>query len=216
MTKAGEYYRRLARNLDTPEPAPPLPRPRPKPDPALFPRDSQRHGDRDPGARSLLDLRAPHPQARRARCHRGDAERRRARHDHSRCAGDFAEQYPKALPAHAQEILLALGADAFAEIAEAYPELYAEWWPRFTRLATEFVVWEQNAPRRSRGDLRGALRTPVDPAARRHDLQSARPRRPYRAPARRRLHHRRLQDRPAARREGGLCRLLAAADPRGR
>ena len=58
--------------------------------------------------------------------------------------GTFAEQYPKALPAHAQEILLALGTDAFAEIAEAYPELYAEWWPRFTRLATEFVVWEQN------------------------------------------------------------------------
>ena len=43
-----------------------------------------------------------------------------------------------------RRILLALGADAFAEIAEAYPELYAEWWPRFTRLATEFVVWEQN------------------------------------------------------------------------
>ena len=60
------------------------------------------------------------------------------------CWATFAEQYPKALPAHAQEILLALGTDAFAEIAEAYPELYAEWWPRFTRLATEFVVWEQD------------------------------------------------------------------------
>ena len=47
------------------------------------------------------------------------------------------------------------------------------------------------------------------------DLHPARPRRPDRAPPRRRLHHRRLQDRPAARREGGLCRLLAAADPRG-
>jgi ATP-dependent helicase/nuclease subunit B len=57
--------------------------------------------------------------------------------------GQFTEQFPKALPAHAQEILLSLGTEAFAEIAEAYPELYAEWWPRFTRLAAEFVVWEQ-------------------------------------------------------------------------
>ena len=44
---------------------------------------------------------------------------------------------------------------------------------------------------------------------------SARPRRPDRAPARRRLHHRRFQDRPAAGRAGSLCGLLAAADARG-
>jgi ATP-dependent helicase/nuclease subunit B len=57
--------------------------------------------------------------------------------------GGFAQQYPKALPAHAQEILLDLGTEAFFEIEQTYPELYAEWWPRFQRLATEFVVWEQ-------------------------------------------------------------------------
>jgi ATP-dependent helicase/nuclease subunit B len=57
--------------------------------------------------------------------------------------GGFTEAYPKALPAHAQEDLLSRGVEAFAEISEAFPELYAEWWPRFTRLATEFVVWEQ-------------------------------------------------------------------------
>jgi len=143
MTKAGEYYRRLARTLDTPEPAPPLPRPRPKPDPALFPRDlSVTEIEilvRDPYsifARHVLrldalDAIAVTPSA---------AERGTIIHD---VLGQFAEQFPKAMPSHAQEVLLALGTDAFAEIAEAYPELYAEWWPRFTRLATEFVVWEQ-------------------------------------------------------------------------
>ncbi len=57
--------------------------------------------------------------------------------------GDFAQRYPEALPAHALEILLGKGEEEFEAVAEAYPELYAEWWPRFQRLATEFVVWEQ-------------------------------------------------------------------------
>ncbi|WP_371826821.1 double-strand break repair protein AddB [Microvirga sp. VF16] len=143
MTKSGDYYRRLARTLDTPEPAPPLPRPRPKPDPALFPRSlSVTEIEtllRDPYsifARHILKLDALDAIAVTPSA----AERGTIIHD---VLGQFAEQYPKALPAHAQEILLALGTDAFADIAEAYPELYAEWWPRFTRLATEFVVWEQ-------------------------------------------------------------------------
>ncbi|MBO1906762.1 double-strand break repair protein AddB [Microvirga sp. 3-52] len=144
MTKAGDYYRRLARTLDTPEPAPSLPRPRPKPNPALFPRSLSvteiETLVRDPYsifARHILKLDALDAIAVTPSA----ADRGTIIHD---VLGQFAEQYPKALPAHAQEILLALGTDAFADIAEAYPELYAEWWPRFTRLATEFVVWEQN------------------------------------------------------------------------
>jgi ATP-dependent helicase/nuclease subunit B len=144
MTKAGDYYRRLARTLDTPEPAPSLPRPRPKPDPALFPRSLSvteiETLVRDPYsifARHILKLDALDAIAVTPSA----ADRGTIIHD---VLGKFAEQYPKALPAHAQEILLALGTDAFADITEAYPELYAEWWPRFTRLATEFVVWEQN------------------------------------------------------------------------
>jgi ATP-dependent helicase/nuclease subunit B len=144
MTKAGDYYRRLARTLDTPEPAPSLPRPRPKPDPALFPRSLSvteiETLVRDPYsifARHILKLDALDAIAVTPSA----ADRGTIIHD---VLGQFAERYPKALPAHAQEILLALGTDAFADIAEAYPELYAEWWPRFTRLATEFVVWEQN------------------------------------------------------------------------
>ncbi|HEV2564622.1 MAG TPA: double-strand break repair protein AddB [Microvirga sp.] len=143
MTKTGEYYRRLARTLDTPEPAPPLPRPRPRPDPALFPRSLSvteiETLVRDPYsifARHILKLDALEAIAVTPSA----ADRGTIIHD---VLGKFAETYPKAVPAHALEELLALGTDAFAEIAEAYPELYAEWWPRFTRLATEFVTWEQ-------------------------------------------------------------------------
>jgi len=143
MTRAGDVYRRLARTLDTPEPAPPLPRPRPQPDPSLFPRSLSvteiETLVRDPYsifARHILKLDALDPIAVTPSA----AERGTIIHT---VLGTFAERYPKALPAHAQEILLALGTEAFAGIAEAYPELYAEWWPRFTRLATEFVAWEQ-------------------------------------------------------------------------
>lgn len=144
MTKAGDYYRRLARNLDTPEPAPPLPRPKPKPDPALFPRSLSvteiETLVRDPYsifARHILKLDALDAIAVTPSA----AERGTIIHD---VLGTFAEKYPKAIPAHALEELLALGTDAFVDIAEAYPELYAEWWPRFTRLATAFVDWEQD------------------------------------------------------------------------
>jgi ATP-dependent helicase/nuclease subunit B len=143
MVKAGERYRRLARSLDTPEPAPPLPRPRPKPDPALFPRTlSVTEIEvlvRDPYsifARHILKLDALDAIAVAPSA----ADRGTIIHD---VLGGFAEAYPKALPAHALEDLLSRGTEAFVEIAEAFPELYAEWWPRFTRLATDFVVWEQ-------------------------------------------------------------------------
>lgn len=143
MVKAGERYRRLARTLDTPEPAPPLPRPRPRPDPALFPRSLSvteiETLVRDPYsifARHILKLDALDALAVAPSA----AERGTIIHE---VLGGFAEQFPKALPAHAHEILLGLGENSFAGIAEAYPELYAEWWPRFQRLAAEFVVWEE-------------------------------------------------------------------------
>ncbi|WP_230529867.1 double-strand break repair protein AddB [Microvirga roseola] len=143
MVKAGEYYRRLARTLDMPEPAPPLPRPRPKPDPVLFPRSLSvteiETLVRDPYsifARHILKLDALDSIAVMP----GAADRGTIIHD---VVGTFAQKYPKAVPAHALEELLALGTDAFTEIAETYPELYAEWWPRFERLAAAFVNWEQ-------------------------------------------------------------------------
>ncbi len=143
MTRSGEYYRRLARTLDTPEPAPALPRPRPKPDPALFPRSlSVTEVEmlvRDPYsifARHVLKLDALDEIAVAPSA----AERGTIIHD---IIGTFGERYPKALPENAQEILLGLGTEAFFKIEQAYPELYAEWWPRFERLAAQFVVWEQ-------------------------------------------------------------------------
>lgn len=143
MTRAGEYYRRLARTLDTPEPAPALPRPRPKPDPALFPRSLSvteiETLVRDPYsifARHVLKLDALEAIAVAPSA----AERGTIIHD---IIGTFGELYPKTLPENAQEILLGLGTEAFFKIEQAYPELYAEWWPRFERLAAQFVVWEQ-------------------------------------------------------------------------
>jgi ATP-dependent helicase/nuclease subunit B len=143
MVKAGEHYRRLARTLDTPTPAPPLPRPAPKPDPSLFPRSLSvteiETLVRDPYsiyARHILKLDALDPIAAAPSA----AERGTIIHD---VLGSFAQDFPKALPDHALEDLLARGEERFRPVAEAFPELYAEWWPRFTRLATEFVVWER-------------------------------------------------------------------------
>jgi ATP-dependent helicase/nuclease subunit B len=143
MVGAGERYRRLARSLDTPLPAPPLRRPAPKPDPALFPRTlSVTEVEtlvRDPYsifARHVLRLDALEPIAGAPSA----AERGTIIHD---VLGSFARAYPTAMPAHALEDLLARGEEAFRPTEEAFPELYAEWWPRFERLAAEFVPWEQ-------------------------------------------------------------------------
>jgi ATP-dependent helicase/nuclease subunit B len=143
VTASGARYRHLARRLDTPAPSPPLPRPRPKPDPALFPRSLSvteiETLVRDPYAifaRHILKLDALEALASAP----GAADRGTIIHA---VLGDFAQRYPGDLPAHALEILLGKGEEEFEAVAEAYPELYAEWWPRFQRLATEFVVWEQ-------------------------------------------------------------------------
>lgn len=144
VTKAGERYRHLARALDMPLSLPTLARPRPKPDPALFPKSLSvteiETLVRDPYsifARHILRLDpldniAVAPSA---------AKRGTIIHT---VLGDFASVYPKDLPDYALEDLLGRGAEAFNPVAVAYPELYAEWWPRFQRLAGAFVVWEQN------------------------------------------------------------------------
>jgi ATP-dependent helicase/nuclease subunit B len=149
MQETGARYRRLAISLDTPRPAPPLRRPVPKPDPALFPRSlSVTEVEtlvRDPYAifaRHILKLDALDPVAAAPSA----AERGTIIHD---VIGAFTAAHPAVLPATAFEDLLARGEEAFAPIADAFPELHAEWWPRFTRLAAAFVVWEQGR----RGDL---------------------------------------------------------------
>jgi ATP-dependent helicase/nuclease subunit B len=140
----GHRYRALARRLDEPVIAPePLVRPAPKPDPILIPRSLSvteiETLVRDPYAvfaRHILKLDGLEPVALVPSA----AERGIIIHG---VLGAFAAKAPEALPPQAREVLLQLGQDAFLPLADAYPELYAEWWPRFERLASEFIAWEQ-------------------------------------------------------------------------
>ena len=143
MVDAGGRYLALARAIDTPLPAGPLPRPAPKPDPALFPRTLSvteiETLVRDPYsifARHVLKLDALEPVAETPSA----AKRGTIIHD---ILGGFAADHPDTLPPHALEDLIQRGEDKFRDIAEAFPELYAEWWPRFERMAAAFVVWEE-------------------------------------------------------------------------
>ena len=177
----------LARALETPAPTRPLSRPRAaSPTRRLFPRTPQRHGDRDAGARSLFDLRPPHPQARRARARRGGAGRGRARHHHPRHPRRLRRGSSRgAAAARLARTSCSAARTRSREIADAFPELYAEWWPRFERLAAEFVVWEDGAPRRDRHDPRGTLRIAAHGLAGRQRVHLAGPRRPHRSAPRR-------------------------------
>jgi len=140
---AGDRYRHLAHALDKPASVPPLQRPAPRPDPALFPRTLSvteiETLVRDPYsifARHILKLDALDPIAGMPSA----AQRGTIIHD---VLGSFAADYPTTMPPHALDDLIARGQAAFAPIEDAFPELYAEWWPRFERLATAFVVWEE-------------------------------------------------------------------------
>ncbi|HEY8566746.1 MAG TPA: double-strand break repair protein AddB [Beijerinckiaceae bacterium] len=150
LTRRGDVYRRLAQVLDTPEAAAPLPRPAPKPEPRHFPRTLSvteiETLVRDPYsifARHILKLDALEPVAGSPTA----ADRGTLIHD---ILGSFAADHPDALPAHAELDVLQRGADAFAPIKAAYPEVFAEWWPRFERLATAFVRFE----RKRRDDIK--------------------------------------------------------------
>jgi ATP-dependent helicase/nuclease subunit B len=143
MIQAGVRYRHLAQELDRAAAAAPLRRPEPKPDPALFPRSLSvteiETLVRDPYAifaRHVLKLDALDPIAGTP----GAAERGTIVHD---VLGRFAAEHPVALPPQAFARLLQMGQDAFRPIAEAFPDLYATWWPRFERLAAAFAAWEE-------------------------------------------------------------------------
>ncbi|MBO1022238.1 double-strand break repair protein AddB [Methylobacterium sp. SD274] len=140
----GRRFLGYAGALDRGEgPVPPrLTQPKPKPDPALFPRSlSVTEVEtlvRDPYiifARHVLGLDPLEPVAGRP----GASERGTLIHA---VLGDFAQTYPDILPEDAAERLRALADDEFAEIRQDFPELYAEWWPRYERLAAEFLDWE--------------------------------------------------------------------------
>ena len=214
----GDAYRRLARECSTRRsPRRALARPRPEPDPALFPRSlSVTEIEilvRDPYsifARHILKLDALDAIAVRAR-------RRRSRHDHPRRARLLrASLSARSARARARGPARPRRARTFADIAEAFPELYAEWWPRFDAPGdAQFVLWEaERRPgisRRLRRVLRRACRSrlptaassPCAPAPTGSSIGAT-----AASPS--------SISRPASRRgSGGLCGLLAAADARG-
>ncbi|GJD99767.1 double-strand break repair protein AddB [Methylobacterium isbiliense] len=164
----GERLRAHAAALDRGrEPVPPrLPRPAPKPDPALFPRTLSvteiETLVRDPYgifARHVLGLDPLEPVAVQPSA----SDRGTIVHA---VLGGFAQDFPTALPADPLGPLMQRALDAFARIAEAYPELYAEWWPRFERMAGAFLAWEaERRPGLARvhAEIAGRWAIPVAP-----------------------------------------------------
>jgi ATP-dependent helicase/nuclease subunit B len=143
MLARGENYRRLASAIDTPRPVEPLRRPAPQPGPERFPRrlslTEVETLVRDPYSifakhvlrLEPLDAIAVQPSV---------AERGTILHD---IIGGFVEAHPKELPHDAEAELLQRGADHFSGIADAYPELYALWWPAFIRFVPAYLEWER-------------------------------------------------------------------------
>lgn len=143
MTERGDRYRRLAAFVERAETVPPLRRPAPKPDPSYFPRSLSVTAietlQRDPYsiyAKHVLKLDALEPLAEAPSA----ADRGTIVHD---VFAAFSIRWPGELPENATEELLRLGSEAFADILGAFPQVYAEWWPRFERLAREFIPWER-------------------------------------------------------------------------
>ncbi|WP_375410446.1 double-strand break repair protein AddB [uncultured Methylobacterium sp.] len=138
--------------------------PKPRPDPALFPRSLSvteiETLVRDPYvifARHVLGLEPLEPVAGTP----GAAERGTLIHA---ILGQFAQDHPEAMPKGAAERLHSLAANAFGTISDTYPELYAEWWPRYERMAGRFLDWE--AARRPgllriHAEISGAWRIPL-------------------------------------------------------
>ncbi len=141
---AGRRFLAYAAAIDARPPQPRLAQPKPRPDPALFPRSlSVTEVEtlvRDPYsifARHVLGLDPLDPVAAQP----GASERGSMVHD---IFARFTQRYPEALPAHdrAVEYLDSVAVEAFAEINDTYPELYAEWWPRYARMADAYLPWE--------------------------------------------------------------------------
>ncbi|MFD0938800.1 PD-(D/E)XK nuclease family protein, partial [Methylobacterium trifolii] len=130
--------------LDAAPAQPRLTQPKPRPDPALFPRRLSvteiETLVRDPYvifARHVLGLDPLEPVAAAP----GASDRGSIVHD---VFGRFALKYPADLPdpGLAREVLAQVAVDHFTDIKDTYPELYAEWWPRYERTAGAYLPWE--------------------------------------------------------------------------
>jgi len=139
---AGRRFTGLAARLDAATPEKRLKRPAPKPDPALFPRSLSvteiETLVRDPYsifARHVLGLDPLEPLAAVPSV----ATRGSLVHD---IFAEFAQAHPEGLTQRPGEALSAIAINAFGEIADTYPNLYAEWWPRYERMAAAYLEWE--------------------------------------------------------------------------
>ena len=139
----GRRYRAYAAALDRGTARTERPkRPAPKPDPALFPeRLSVTEVEtlvRDPYAifaRHVLKLDPLDPLATRP----GPSERGTLIHG---ILERFTREHPNALPRDAAQRLTAIAVAEFGPLNDEYPEIYAEWFPRYERMAVAFLRWE--------------------------------------------------------------------------
>jgi ATP-dependent helicase/nuclease subunit B len=137
----GARYRALAAMIDRPVTMLPLPRPAPRPPRDLIPRSLSvteiETLVRDPYsifAKHVLKLDALDGVAELP----GASDRGTIVHE---ALGRFAAAHPHELPDNPLQVLIAFGEQAFAALA-AYPDVAAQWWPRFERLAEAFIRWE--------------------------------------------------------------------------
>lgn len=159
----GQRFLDLAAQLEAPPRVAPIGRPAPVPPLELVPKSlSVTEVEtlvRDPyavyarhvlGLDPLDDLAMPP----------GASDRGSIIHD---AVGKFAETWPVELPPAPLDELMELGEDAFAKL-DAYPDVRAQWWPRFTRIAQGHVRWErQRRPRLANilAEVSGRLAIPL-------------------------------------------------------
>ena len=78
--------------------------------------------------------------------------------------GDFTKAYAAQLPPDPAAVLIRLGRERFAPLAD-YPEAQAFWWPRFLRIARWFTDWDA-ARRAAAGaplaEIRGEIEIALD------------------------------------------------------
>jgi ATP-dependent helicase/nuclease subunit B len=139
----GENYTRWADELDRPAAVTPAPQPMPKPALALRPlRMSVTEIEdwlRDPYtiyAKRILKLTPLDPVDMPLTA----ADRGSAIHD---ALGEFAAQFPAALPDDPAQTLRRIGEIYFAPLMDR-PEARALWWPRFLRIASWLAGWERD------------------------------------------------------------------------
>ncbi len=138
----GAHWVDLARRMDDVPPAPSLKQPRPVPPKEFLPQrlsiteiETLRRDPYSIFAKHVLRLDPLDPIGRVI----GPSELGTLTHN---AIGNFAKAWPLGLPADALEHLLHEGREAFAAF-EHRADFQTFWWPRFKRIATWLIAWEQ-------------------------------------------------------------------------